>query len=171
MSGAARLCALPMLVLPLFSHAWQSCDQWAVFGDSGFTVYNNIWGSGAGPQCVWANSYRNWGINADHPNTSGIKSYPNVSRTLSINVNNLGTCTSRFSTTVPGSGSYTTAYDIWYNDHAYEVMLWMNWRGNVGPISYNYNSNGAPVPVASNVGVGGHTWNVYRGSNGSNEVF
>jgi hypothetical protein len=49
-------------------------------------------------------------------------------------------------------------------------MLWMNKRGSVGPISYNYDANGA-VPVNTNLNLGGHTWNVYKGSNGSNQVF
>jgi hypothetical protein len=174
MSKLIKLCAFLLFVLPMsYSHAqtWQSCDQWATYNTGGFTIYNNIWGSGAGSQCIWANSYRNWGVNADHPNTGGIKSYPNVSRDLSINVNDLGACNSSFAVSVPGnSGSYESTYDIWYNNYAYEVMLWMNWNGNVGPISYNYNSNGA-VPEATNVSIGGSTWNVYRGNNGSNEVF
>ena len=151
------------------AQAWQSCDQWATYNTGGFTIYNNIWGSGAGSQCVWANSSSNWGVTASHPSSSGIKSYPNVSRSVSINVDSLGTCTSSFNISRPSGGSYNTAYDIWYNNYAYEIMLWMNWTGSVGPISYNYDSNGA-VPAASNVNVGGHTWNVYRGNNGSNEV-
>ncbi len=76
--------------------AWESCEQWGNFSDNGFTVYNNIWGSGAGSQCVWANSYSNWGVRADHPNTGGIKSYPNVSREVDFQVDDLGSCNSRF---------------------------------------------------------------------------
>jgi len=49
-------------------------------------------------------------------------------------------------------------------------MIWTNQHGAVGPIASSYDSNGA-VPSASNVAVGGHTWNVYRGSNGSNQVY
>jgi len=61
----------------------------------------------------------------------------------------------------PGGGAYETAYDIWANNNAYEIMLWMNKQGPVGPIgSYQ-----------TTVNVGGHSWDVYRGSNGSNEVF
>ncbi len=155
----------------LAAQAFSSCDQWASWSNNGYIIYNNIWGSGAGSQCIWANSYSNWGVNANHPNTGGIKSYPNVSRTLSINVSQLATATSSFNVTRPSSGSYITAYDIWYNNFAYEVMLWMNRTGAVNPISYNWDANGNPIPVVTNLNVGGHTWNVYQGTNGSAQVY
>jgi hypothetical protein len=28
--------------------------------NGGYTVRNDVWGSGAGPQTIWANSYSNW---------------------------------------------------------------------------------------------------------------
>ena len=164
-----------LLLFTLFScqqlFAWESCEQWGQFSDNGFTVYNNIWGSGAGTQCVWANTYSDWGVRADHPDTGGIKSYPNVSREVDFNVDDLGTCTSDFAVSRPSDGSYSSTYDIWYDDHSYELMVWMNWSGQVSPISYNYNASGQPVPEARNVTVGGNSWNIYRGSNGYNTVF
>src|SRR5581483_11678203 len=51
-----------------------------------------------------------------------------------------------------------------------EVMIWANEKGAVGPIAESYDANGA-VPSARNVSAGGSTWNVYRGSNGSNAVY
>jgi len=155
----------------LVKATWSSSDQWGTWSDSGYTLYNNIWGSGAGSQTIWANSYSNWGVWANHPATSGIKSYPNCERQVNRTLSSLGSCTSSFNCTVPGSGSYNTAYDIWCNNYAYEIMLWMNWRGSVGPIAGSYDSNGNPVAEVTNVSIGGHTWNVYRGSNGSNAVY
>jgi len=38
------------------------------------------------------------------------------------------------------------------------------------PISYNWNSSGNPVPRNYNVCVGNGCWNVYLGTNGSNQV-
>lgn len=149
------------ILLPAAAWAFESCDQWATFSDGGFNVYNNIWGGGAGSQCLTANAYNDWSVRANHPNTGGVKSYPNVSKELSINVDDLGSCTSSFSVRRPGSGAYASAYDIWYNDHAYEVMLWMNKTGAVGPIG----------SLQTRVTVGGHNWEVYRGSNGWNQVF
>jgi xyloglucan-specific endo-beta-1,4-glucanase len=49
-------------------------------------------------------------------------------------------------------------------------MIWLA-NYNAGPISYNYGATGAPTPVASNVALGGYTWNLYYGSNGYNYVY
>jgi hypothetical protein len=150
---------------------WKSAEQWGNWTNGGYTIYNNIWGSGAGKQTVWANTYSNWGVHADHPATGGIKSYPNSEKVINKKLSELSKCTSNFSCTVPQRGSYNTAYDIWCNEYTYEIMLWMNWNGNVGPIAGAWGSDGKPVPDYSNVNVGGYTWNVYKGSNGSNAVF
>ena len=107
---------------------------------------------------------------ANHPRTSGVKSYPNTGKTLNRTLSSLSSVTSSFNVSVPADGDYATAYDIWAGNHAFEVMLWMNQHGAVGPIAEAYDANGA-VPNVRNLSVGGHTWNVYRGSNGANAVF
>ncbi|MEU8238208.1 cellulose binding domain-containing protein [Actinoplanes missouriensis] len=150
--------------------AWVDSGQWASWTNGGYTLYNNIWGAGAGTQTIWARTGTNWGVVANHPRTSGVKSYPNTGKTLNRTLSSLSSLTSSFNVTVPGSGDYTTAYDIWANNHAYEVMIWTNQAGAVGPIAEQYDANGA-VPNVRNLTVGGHTWNVYRGSNGANAVF
>jgi Cellulose binding domain/Glycosyl hydrolase family 12 len=151
--------------------AWVASGQWDTWNRDGWTVYNNIWGSGAGSQTVWARTPTNWGVIANHPMTSGVKSYPHTVRgSLDRTVSSIGGLTSSFNVSVPGSGNYATSYDIWANNWAYEVMLWMNWNGAVGPIAEQYDANGA-VPAFRNLSLGGHTWNVYRGSNGANAVF
>jgi hypothetical protein len=96
------------------------------------------------------------------PGDGGIKSYPNATRYLGKKVSALGTTTSSFNVTVPTSGvAFESAYDIWSSDNAYEVMLWMNKYGAVGPLG----------TLQTTTTVGGHTWSVYKGSNGSNAVF
>ncbi|WP_206793717.1 hypothetical protein [Amycolatopsis sp. MtRt-6] len=140
---------------------WSSSDKWATWSNGGYTVRNNVWGSGAGPQSIWANSYGNWGVWADHPNTGGVKSYPHSAKNVGRTLGSLRQVSSSFNVSRPGSGAYATAYDIWANNNAYEIMLWMNKQGAVGAI-------GTKQTTAS---VGGHTWDVYRGSNGSNAVF
>ena len=168
------------LVLGLFlsgaflnAQSYYSCDRWGLTTSSSYTIYNNIWGDNYGSQCLSVNSFDDWWVDANHSG-SGIKSYPNVEQQMSVNVGDMGSITSSFSVSHPNSGDYTCAYDIWYDNYAYEIMLWMNYYGEIGPISYNYGCSGYPswaCPEATNVNVGGHTWNVYRGSNGSNEVF
>src|SRR2546426_73612 len=108
---------------------WSSSAQYATWSNGGYTLYNNIWGSGAGPQTIWANSYSNWGVWANHPNTGGIKSYPHSARNVGRNLSALHGVTSNFNVTRPGSGAYETAYDIWAGNNAFEVMLGMSKRG------------------------------------------
>jgi hypothetical protein len=154
--------ATTLVAGPAQAAVWSSADRWGSWSSGGYTLYNNVWGSGAGAQTIWANSPGNWGVWADHPNTGGVKAYPNATRWLGKQVSTLGTTTSSFNVTVPTSGvAFTTAYDIWSSDNAHEIMLWMNKYGAVGPI-------GSLQTTAS---VGGHSWSIYRGSNGSNQVY
>jgi hypothetical protein len=146
---------------PASAAVWNSCAQYGNTSLNGYTLYNNIWGSGAGSQCIWANSGTNWGVWADHPNTGGIKSYPNAKKVINKSITSLGSLSSSYNVTVPSSGSYNTSYDIWDTNHAYEIMLWMNKTGAVGPLGTSQ----------GNVTLGGHTWTVYKGNNGSNAVF
>ena len=146
---------------PASAAVWNSCDQWAQTNLNGYTLYNNIWGSGAGAQCIWANSGTNWGVNANHPNTGGIKSYPNQTKAINKSITSLSSLSSSYNVSVPSSGAYNTSYDIWDTDHDYEIMLWVNKTGPVGPIGSSQGS----------VSLGGHSWNVFKGTNGANEVF
>ncbi|QGG54967.1 GH12 family glycosyl hydrolase domain-containing protein [Paenibacillus sp. B01] len=161
-----------LLSATAFAAVWTSSAQWGSWSNGGYTVYNNIWGSGAGTQTIWADSYSKWGVTANHPNTGGIKSYPNSTRPINTQLAALSSLKSSFNVTVPSSGSsFVAAYDIWSGNNAHEIMLWMNKQGAVGPIAGSWDSNGNPVANFTNVSVGGHTWNVYKGSNGSNDVF
>lgn len=163
-----------VVALSVLAQNFTTCDRWSSWDVNDYTIYNNIWGDGAGTQCLWAYGPGNWGVWADHPNTGGIKSYPNVDLDVNYTVSSMPTITASFNTTTPGWGSYNTAFDIWYNNYQYEIMIWANWAGSMGPISYNYGCNGYPssaCPIATNVNVGGHTWNLYEGTNGSATVY
>lgn len=146
---------------PANAAVWSSSGQWATWSNGGYTVRNDVWGRGAGPQSIWANSYSNWGVWANHPNTGGIKSYPHVARNIGKRISSIGSLTSSFNVSRPGSGAYESTYDVWAGGNAYEIMLWMNKQGAVGAIGSKQ----------ATVSVGGHTWDVYRGSNGGNAVF
>ncbi|MEU0168134.1 glycoside hydrolase family 12 protein [Streptomyces iakyrus] len=146
---------------PASAAVWNSCDQWGQTNLNGYTLYNNIWGGGAGSQCIWANSGTNWGVWANHPNTGGIKSYPNQTKAINKSITSLTSLSSSYNVSVPSSGAYNTSYDIWDTDHDYEIMLWVNKTGAVGPLGTSQGS----------VSLGGHSWNVFKGTNGANEVF
>jgi hypothetical protein len=162
----ALLFALALIVVSGYQNAahaavWSSSAQYGSWSNGGYTLNNDVWGSGAGPQTIWANSYSNWGVWSNQPNTGGVKSYPHCGKTIGKTLSSLSSVTSSFNVTVPSSGSYESAYDIWYNNYADEIMLWMNKTGAVGPLG----------SYVTSVTVGGHSWNVYSGSNGSNAVY
>lgn len=159
------------LLLPALAHAatWSSSDKWATWSNGGYKIENDVWGAKPGPQTIWANSYHNWGFWANHSG-GGIKAYPNVDKPVNIRVSSLKTCTSFFSANTASGSHYDLAYDIWCDNSKYEIMVWANWSGTQ-PIAKSYNSSGVAVPDYSNVSIGGRTYNVYKGSNGSNAVF
>jgi hypothetical protein len=164
--------------LPAQAATWSSSDQWGNWTSGSYTLDNNLGGSGAGPQTIWANSYSNWGVWANHPATDGIKSYPNVSRYIGKTISSVNTLKATFSATTPAGGMWTSTFDVWDSTHANEIMIWMNYTAAAGatsglpqPISYNWTSAGYAQPVYKSVTLGGHTWNIFRGHNGANMVY
>jgi hypothetical protein len=158
---AVVVAALTGLAGTASAAVWSSSDKFGSWSNGGYTVRNDVWGSGAGPQVIWANSFSNWGVWANHPNTGGVKAYPHSARNVGRSLSGLQSLQSSFNVTRPATGAYTAAYDIWASNNAFEIMLWMNKTGAVGPIGSRQTS----------VSVGGHSWDVYRGSNGANQVF
>lgn len=138
-----------------------------VYATSGFNVVNNVWGPGPGPQCVWGTATTLWGVTADHPQTSGVKSYPNIGISPRLTISGINTYTSSFDITVPAAGgSWEATYDIWVRSPGggptrANIMLWM-YTNQTAPIS----SVVAPSPVT----IGGHTWTVHYGRSASSDV-
>ncbi|MFV0126418.1 GH12 family glycosyl hydrolase domain-containing protein [Streptomyces sp. HMX112] len=157
----ALLAVVGLWASPAHAAVWYSSDRWGTWSSGGHTLYNNVWGSGTGPQTIWADSATHWGVWADHPGTGGIKSYPNVTKAVDRRISALTTLTSHYDVSVPAAGAYSTAYDIWDSAHRHEIMLWVNHHGPVGPLG----------SAQGRVTLGGHTWDVYRGDNGSNAVY
>ncbi|KAJ6595869.1 glycoside hydrolase family 12 protein [Mycena vulgaris] len=67
------------------------------------------------------------------------------------------------------------AYDLFTSNSAggsavNEIMIWLA-NFNAGPISSQFNSAGQPVAIKSNISLAGHTWNLFFGSNGANNVY
>jgi hypothetical protein len=134
------------------------------FKTGAFTVANNVWGSGPGPECVWATSTTLWGVTANHPQTSGVKSYPNIGLSPRLLISGINTYTSSFDITVPGNvGSWEAAYDMWVKaptgNTRIELMVWM-YTYQTGPIS--------SIVATTKPTIGDYTWTVHYGSNGSN---
>lgn len=68
----------------------------------------------------------------------------------------------RRAVSLAGADATNAAYDLFTSSTAggsneYEIMIWLANYG-AGPISYNYDSQGNPVPVATSVALAGNTW-------------
>jgi len=150
-----------------------------------YTIQNNEWGSSAA-ECITTDGNADFTVaNSSIANaTNGAPGgYPSIYKGchwgactpgsgMPIQVSNLGggAATTSWSTTQPGgSSAYDVAYDIWFNQtpttsgqpNGAELMVWLNHNGPVQPFGSQ---------VASNVSVGGHTYNVWFGNQGWNTI-
>ncbi len=147
---------------------WVACGNYDHWTSGPYEVYNDVWGGGAGSQCIKAWDGSHWTVQSTQPATSGVKSYPNSGIVkVGKTIGSLSKFTSSFEITVPTGGDWEAAYDIWVPT---EIMIWMYAVGNVGPIATSWDSDGKPVPSATDVTVGGHTWNVYHQNGGNNVI-
>jgi hypothetical protein len=159
-------------------------SQTASVSGGTYIVQNNEWGSSAS-ECITTDGNADFTVaNSSIANsTSGAPGgYPSIYQgchwgacssgglsTTPIQVSNLttGKVTTSWSTTQPGgSNDYDVAYDIWFNQtptttgqpNGTELMVWLNHNGPVQPFGSQ---------VASNVSIGGHTYNVWYGTQSS----
>jgi len=114
--------------------AWESSAKFGLWRDGDFDVYNNAWNAAAaGPQTVWADSYRHWGVVSDQADTSSVKTYPCVQENFArTSLTALRALTSSFAESMPpAADSYDAeaAYDIWLDDYRDEVMVWVDNHG------------------------------------------
>ena len=131
-------------------------------GNADFTVANSsIANATNGAPGAYPSIYQgcHWG----NCSSGGLTSSP-------VEVSNLttGKVTTSWSTTQPGgsSNAYDVAYDIWINQtpttsgqpNGTEIMVWLNHNGGVQPFGSE---------VASNVSLGGHTYNIWYGTQSS----
>jgi hypothetical protein len=109
-----------------------------MWNQSPYFVSNNMWNASkySVTQTLHACSYSNWYVTATMNNDSGdgaVKTYPNSQRDFSQEISSLGSVTSTFAETSPGTGIYEDAYDIWINGLATsgstEVMIWTQNHG------------------------------------------
>ncbi|MCG3043256.1 cellulose binding domain-containing protein [Streptomyces sp. S1A] len=156
------------------------CDQYGSTTIQGkYVVQNNRWGTSA-TQCidVTGTGFRLAQADGSVPTDGAPKSYPSVfygchytncspGTNLPMQVSSIGSAPSSISYTYVDNAVYNASYDIWLDPtpkkdgvNRTEIMIWLN---RVGPIQ----------PIGSRVGtanVGGRSWEVWTGSNGSNDV-
>ena len=155
-------------------------EQTAPVGGGAYIVQNNEWNSSAS-ECITTDGNADFTVassgisNATNGAPGG---YPSIyqgchwgscssggltSTPVQVSALTPGRVTTSWSTTQTGSGAYDVAYDIWYNQtptttgqpNGTEMMVWLNHNGSVQPFGSE---------VASNVSIGGHTYNIWYGT-------
>jgi len=131
-------------------------------GNADFTVANSsIANATNGEPGAYPSIYQgcHWG----NCSSGGLTSSP-----IEVSSLTTGKVTTSWSTSQPGgsSNAYDVAYDIWINQtpttsgqpNGTEIMVWLNHNGSVQPFGSE---------VASNVSLGGHTYNIWYGTQSS----
>ncbi|WP_329791123.1 glycoside hydrolase [Lentzea sp. DG1S-22] len=155
------------------------CDQYGSTTIQGrYVVQNNRWGTSA-QQCINATSsgFQITTQQGSAPTNGAPVSYPSVflgchytncspGSTLPMQVSRIRSATSSINYRYAG-GTYNASYDIWLDPtpktngvNQMEIMIWFHRQGSIQPI-------GSAVGTTT---IGGRTWQVWRGSNGSNNV-
>ncbi|MFI5485562.1 GH12 family glycosyl hydrolase domain-containing protein [Micromonospora echinaurantiaca] len=158
----------------------QICEQYGSTTIQGrYVVQNNRWGTSA-QQCinVTDTGFEITTQNGSNPTNGAPTAYPSVflgchytncspGTNLPIQVSQISSATSSISYRYVSGATYNASYDIWLDPtpkrdgvNQMEIMIWLNRQGSIQPI-------GSPVGNAS---LAGRTWEVWRGSNGSNNV-
>ncbi|WP_433721227.1 GH12 family glycosyl hydrolase domain-containing protein [Actinoplanes sp. CA-051413] len=158
----------------------QICEQYGSTTIGGrYVVMNNRWGTSA-QQCINVTS-TGFAITSQQGvgSTSGAPvSYPAIfvgchytncspGTNLPMQVSSISSATSSISYNYVSGATYDAAYDIWLDPtpkrdgvNAMEIMIWFNRQGSIQPIG----------SVVGTTTIGGRTWQVWQGSNGSNNV-
>ncbi|MBT2490800.1 cellulose binding domain-containing protein [Streptomyces sp. ISL-96] len=156
------------------------CDQFGSTTIQGrYVVQNNRWGTSA-TQCVnaTATGFELTRADGSVPTNGAPKSYPSIyngchytncspGTNLPKQVSTISSAPSSISYGYVSNAVYNASYDIWLDPtpktdgvSRTEIMIWFNRVGPIQPI-------GSKTGTAS---VGGRTWDVWTGSNGSNDV-
>jgi Flp pilus assembly protein TadB len=109
---------------------WKTTDPYAEWLNAGFTISNNVLTAQAGPQTIWAFSYRRWGVESDQPATSTVKSYPSVRKSYPVQpaYSSLEYLRSTYAQSMPSTAALSAdaTYEVWLDNHTVEVMMWVD---------------------------------------------
>lgn len=169
-----------LVLFPKSSQAETLCDKFATANLGNYTVMNNKWGTDA-TQCISLSNNGFKIIQQDGVNSfnGAPVSYPAIyagchfntcspKTNLPMKLSDISNAMAVVNLTYPSSGVYDAAFDIWLNPSTdtskvqqTEIMIWFHHTGSIQPIGSNTNK---PFNAA------GHTWQVYVGNNGLNNV-
>ena len=148
-----------------------------------YTVSNDMWNAGGGgiSQTLSACSSSDWYVDANvADDDGGVKTYPNSAYNFADppEISSLSTVTSTFGSTLPASGEFEDAYDIWLNGTAGtggdEVMIWTDNQGQtpagsqVATVTFDgqsyavWQEAGGPITFVSDTNVTGGDLNLLQ---------
>ena len=158
----------------------QICEQYgSTTIQNKYVVQNNRWGTSA-QQCINVTS-TGFAITSQQgsaPTNGAPVSYPSIfvgchytncspGTNLPKQVSSISSVNSSISFNYVSGATYDAAYDIWLDPspktdgvNQMEIMIWFNRQGSIQPIG----------SVVGNTTIGGRSWQVWQGSNGSNNV-
>jgi hypothetical protein len=175
-TALAAMAALSLTATAAHAASTLCNSQTASVAGGAYTVENNEWNSSAS-ECVSTDGNADFTVAnsaISNPTSGAPGGYPAIYKGchwgactsnsgLPIQVGSLtpGKVTTSWTTTQTYAGAYDVAYDIWYNQspttsgqpNAEEMMIWLNDNGGVEP---------AGSVVATNVTLGGHTYNIWE---------
>ncbi|MFV2011119.1 MULTISPECIES: GH12 family glycosyl hydrolase domain-containing protein [unclassified Micromonospora] len=156
------------------------CEQYGSTTIQGrYVVQNNRWGTTA-EQCinVTGTGFSVTSQQGSSPTNGAPVSYPSIfygchytncspGTNMPIQVSRISNAPTSINYQYVGNGTYNASYDIWLDPtprtngvSQMEIMIWFHRQGSIQPI-------GSPV---GNATVAGRSWQVWTGSNGSNNV-
>ena len=148
-----------------------------------YTVSNDMWNAGGGgiSQTLSACSASDWNVDANVAvDDGGVKTYPNSADNFADppEIGSLSTVTSTFGSSLPASGQFDAAYDIWLNGTAGtggdEVMIWTDNQGQtpagsqVATVTFDgqsyavWQEAGGPITFVSDTNVTGGDLNLLQ---------
>ncbi|MEH0933688.1 GH12 family glycosyl hydrolase domain-containing protein [Micromonospora psammae] len=158
----------------------QICEQFgSTVIQNRYVVQNNRWGTTA-QQCINVTStgFEITTQNGSNPTNGAPTAYPSVflgchytncspGTNLPIQVSQISSADSSISYRYVSGATYNASYDIWLDPtpkkdgvNQMEIMIWLNRQGPIQPI-------GSRVGTTT---LAGRSWEVWQGSNGSNNV-
>lgn len=133
-AGAAFMAAGPAFASVPAHPKWRSSDPFGAWNNGGYIVYNNEWNSSHGPQTIWANSFKYWGvISTQAAGNTAVETYPCVQKNVSdVPVRAFKLIRSGFTEYMPSNKTgldAEAANDVWLNKYGIEVMIWVDNHG------------------------------------------
>ncbi|KAL4907289.1 xyloglucan-specific endo-beta-1,4-glucanase A [Aspergillus multicolor] len=163
----------------MFTRRSDFCGQYDTATEGNFILYNNLWGEAnadSGSQCTGVDSangdsiswHTSWSWSGG---SSSVKSFANVAyQFTSTQLSSLSSIPSTWEWSYSNTDIVAdVAYDLFTSssaggDSENEIMIWLAALGGAGPIS----STGSSI---ASVTLGGVTWDLYSGPNGSMQVY